>query len=107
MNKSLALILTPVVLLATIAISLLLAVVLVVFLAFNPLFVLGFVGILAVLLAVIVISLAIFTGIMIALFVFGTIYFILRDVNEPFQRTESKDYSPGQQEEVGRKKQSF
>ncbi|MAG21948.1 MAG: hypothetical protein CL943_01400 [Candidatus Diapherotrites archaeon] len=103
MDKALAFVLTPVVFIGILIGAVVLSAALVIFLALNPLIVFGLVGIIAVL----ALAVIIFGFLMVVLFVGGMIYYALRDVNEPFQRSSSKNYSLNQQDEVGRKEQSI
>lgn len=41
------------------------------------------------------------------LFVFGGIYYALRDTNEPFQRTSTNNYSVSDEKEMGKKEQKL
>jgi len=99
MKKVNALLLTPVVIAAVGAASIILAVGFIFFLALNPLVILGIVGIAA----VVILAMVLFTTIFIALMLFATVYYLLKDVGEPFQRSESKKYSLKQMDEVGKK----
>jgi uncharacterized membrane protein len=97
MKKVWALLLTPFTLIGFIVGALVLAFVLITFVAFNPLVWLGLAGIGAIL------GLAV--TIFLLLVIFGGVYYFLRDTGEPFQRTEKADYSLKQQEETGKKEQ--
>ena len=95
-------ILTPLVLAALAIASIAISASLILSFAFNPLAIIGLVGIAA----VTVFAVVLFTSMAIALIVLGSIYYFLRDVNEPFQRTPSKSYSLKQSTEVGKKPQN-
>lgn len=98
MNKALALIFTPVVLLLIVVIAILA----VLFLA-NPIVLLGITGIFA----AVLFFLVVFFAIVAVVTIVGTVYYALRDVGEPSQRSSSSNYTHDMQEEVGKKIQKL
>lgn len=103
MNKSLALVFTPLVLIGLLVGAAILTFLVVNVFAINPLLFFGLVGLAA--------AIAVFIGILFALlalvFFVSMVYFALRDVGEPYQRSSGSKYSLDQQEETGKKEQKI
>jgi hypothetical protein len=102
MNRAIALVLTPLFFVSMAGAALALAVGAVFFFAFNPLALFGLVGAAAVI-ALSIVLLFVLTALSM---VFAAIYYVLRDINEPPQRSSGRGYSLEQQQEVGKKEQA-